>query len=269
MSLGKAVVVASQKGGVGKTTLALNLAYALATRRWRTLLVDADPQGSIGYSIGGSLHEKEGLAEVLAGQRSLADAVVPSRLPDFHLLPVGRVPATGAFAWSAGLEDGEKLGRLLDQARRAFEVVIVDTPPSMGGVTVGALRRADFVLAPLQAEPLAARSMRQLLDVLATLREEGADVELAGLVLTMLQSRQDPSLAVAEESWRSFPAHLVLEATVPRDPVFLQASAAGSPVALLHRRPPAVAAVFDQLAAELEQRIGLEVDDDEVIPLLD
>jgi chromosome partitioning protein len=93
-------------------------------------------------------------------------------------------------------------------------------------------------------------------------------VELAGLVLTMLQSRLGSSLAVAEESWRLFPPELVFDSTVPRDPTFVDASAAGVPVALLHRRPPAVAAVFDRIAAELETRIGLEGEDDQAIPLL-
>ena len=135
-------------------------------------------------------------------------------------------------------------------------------------MTLGLLLHADFVVLPLQAEPLAARAVRHLLSALATLRQEGAQVQLAGLVLTMLQSRQESSLAVAEESWRLFPDRLVFDAAVPRDPAILEASAAGVPVGLLHRRPPAVAAVFDQIAAELETRIGLDTNDEQAIPLL-
>ncbi len=268
ISTGTVLVVASQKGGVGKTTLTLNTAYAFARRGWKTLLVDADPQGSIGFSISGRLREQAGLAELLVGSGDLSAAVTSTRLAELDLLPVGAVPAGEAFRWSAGLEDGAELGRLFDRARSLYDVVLVDTPPAMGGVTAGALRRADFVVLPLQAEPLAARSTSQVLEVLGTLREGGAAVQMAGLVLTMMQSRQDPSLAVAQESWRLFPDDLVLEASIPRDAVFLQASAEGVPVSLLRRRPPAVAAVFDQIAAELENRIGLEVDD-RAIPLLD
>jgi chromosome partitioning protein len=268
MSIGKILVVASQKGGVGKTTLALNGAYALAQRGLRTLLVDADPQGSIAYSVQGDLHKRPGLKEVLEGSRSLEDSVVVTRLRELALLPVGELPPTESFRWSASLEDGERLGALFDRVRQSYDVVLVDTPPALGGVTLGALRRADHVIMPLQAEPLAARSVRHLLDVLGSLREEGAAVEIAGLVVTMLQSRQDPSLAVAQESWKLFPANLVFETSIPRDGAFLHASAAGTPVALLHRRPPAVAAVFDQLAAELEAKIGLASDDSEAIPLL-
>ena len=278
---GKIVAVASQKGGVGKTTLALNLAYSLAQRGWRTLLADTDPQGSVGGSIRGDLRRKPGLAEVLRGDLAFADALVTTRQPQLRLLAVGDVPPTDAAAWSAGLQDGRKLASLFDESRLHTDVTIVDTPPGMSGVTLGALRGADELLAPLQAEPLAARSLHQLLEVVAALREAGAGPELAGIVLNMLQSRHEDSLAVAQESWRLFAGRTslgggrgtnpVLETSVPRDNVFIEASAEGVPLGLLRRRPPAVAAVFDQLAAEIEERIQLEVPDDErrSLPLLD
>ena len=268
LAAGKVLVVAGLKGGIGKTTLALNLAPALAQRGWRVLLVDADPQGSIGFSIRGDLHEQPGLAEVLRGEVSLADALVRTRLPELHLLPVGQVPSIGASAWSHELEDGQALGRLFAETRQSYDLIVVDSPPHLGGVTLGALSRADFVISPLQAEPLAARSVSKFLEVVAHLRSRGAMVEMVGIVLNMLQSRHDPSLAVAQESWQLFPENLVFEATIPRDPAFLHASAAGTPVSLLHRRPPAVAAVFDQIAAELETNLGFEVDDDQAISLL-
>ena len=268
MSLGRAVAVASQKGGVGKTTLALNTAFALAKRHRKTLLIDGDPQGSVGYSIKGGLHQGPGLAQVLAGTHSLGDAVVSTRLDAFDILPVGNLPASESFSWSAGLEDGAQVGSLLEEARGRYEVILVDTPPALGGVTLGVMRHADYVVVPLQAEPLAARSVRSLLEALEDLRTAGGKARLAGIVLTMLQSREDASLAVAEESWRLFPPSMVFEASVPRDSALLRASAAGVPAGLLHRQPPAVAAVFDQVAAELETKIGLDAHDDEVIPLL-
>jgi chromosome partitioning protein len=141
----------------------------------------------------------------------------------------------------------------------------------MSGPTGAVLRCSDFVLVPLQAEPLALRSMHQVLDAVGHLRAEGAPLVIAGFLLTMLQSRQEFSLAVAQETWSSLPAHLVLEAFVPRDPAFLESSGHGVPVGLLRKRPPAVAMVFDQIAGELEPRLGLTLEDDQdaPIPLLD
>lgn len=266
--LSKILVVASQKGGVGKTTLSLNLAYSLAKRSWRTLLIDADAQGSIGYSIQGDLHRQVGLSDVLGGQASLSDAIVGSRLPEFKILPVGVIPPSQGFQWSVALESGTSLQRLFSGLRDDYDVVVVDTPPTLGGVTLGALRYADYVLMPIQAEPLAARSVRHLLEVVGELRDQGAPLQIAGLVLSMLQSRHEASLAVAQETWRLFPQELLFEASIPRDNAFLEASAVGTPLALLHRRPPAVSMVFDQIAAELEGKMGLEIHDHQAIPLL-
>ena len=267
---GTVLAIASPKGGVGKTTLALNLSYALASRGWETLLVDADPQGCVGLSIDGGLRRRTGLAEVAGGETALAEAAVASRLRQLDLLPVGRVPAVAAAGWAASLEDGHRLAEVFDTARSHYDVTVVDTPPGMTGPALGALREADYVAVALQAEPLAARSIVQVLEVIAALREQGSGPRLGGLVLTMLQSRHEGSLAVAQESWRLFPGHHVFDTAVPRDNVFLEASAAGVPVALLRRRPPAAAAVFDQLAAEIEERLDLIEDDrGRAIPLLD
>lgn len=271
MSQGRVVAVASMKGGVGKTTVTLNLGYALAQRGWRTLIVDTDPQGSIGLSLTGAARSSVGLVEVLAGEAGLDQAVLGTRLPNLSLLPLGQLAAGLAARWTASLEDGRALRTVLGPLREGWDVILVDTPPGAQGSALGALRQSDAVLAPLQAEPLAARSIAQLLEVVGELRDNGVQTQLVGLVVTMLQSRQRDSLAVAQESWNLFPGDLVLDSTVPRDVAFLEASAAGVPVGLLRRRPPAVAAVFDRLAAELEPRLGLieEDDDDRAIALLD
>ncbi len=270
MKSGSAVAIASQKGGVGKTTLTLNLGYALAHRGWRTLVVDADPQGGIALSLQASLPQRPGLVQVLDGGSALDSARVTTRLQSFHLLPFGILPLLEADAWSRGLADGRRLGAVLDEARQQYDVVLLDTAPGLVGATIGVLRCADVFLLPMQAEPLAGRAARALLGAVAGLRQSGPAARFAGLVLTMLQSRDRTSLDIARESWRLFPAETVLDTTIPRDASFLEASAAGVPVALLSRRPPPIAAVFDQLAAELEPRLGLISEEDgDVIPLLD
>jgi chromosome partitioning protein len=263
------LAIAGQKGGVGKTTVALNLSLALASRGWRTLLVDTDPQGAIGRSLQGGVHERNGLAECLKGDLSLDEAALKTRREQLEVLPVGKLTAREMEDWRAELD--RALATVLAQAQRRFELVVVDTMSGMSGPTRAVLRHSDFVLVPLQAEPLALRSMHQVLEAVGQLREEGVPLVIAGFLLTMLQSRQELSLAVAQETWTSLPTQLVLEAFVPRDAAFLESSAHGVPVGLLRKRPPAVANVFDQIAGELEPRLGLALEDDQdaPIPLVD
>ncbi len=268
---GRVLAIASQKGGVGKTTLALNLSHAFASLGWKTLLMDADPLGSIGLSLREDLANRAGLAEVAAERAQLDDVLVTTRLPELSILLRGNVPPMEAATWTVDLQDGGRLGRVLDAARGRFELIVIDTPPGCTGSALGALRCADYVTVPLQAEPLAARSVQQFLELLAGLREQDTSPQLAALVLTMLQTRHQASLDVALESWRLFPDSLVLETAVPRDPMLVEASARGVPVALMSRRRPPVAAVFEQIAGELAARMNMEDEDEDerVLSLLD
>ena len=217
----KTVCICSQKGGVGKTTLALNLAYALAQRTWRTLVVDTDPQGAIGLSLRNSERLHRGLVDVLAGRAPVAEALVATRLKDLSILPLGELAPSDGARWSAALEDGRVLRQLAQQVAPNFDVLLFDTPSGLSGSTLGALRASELAVVPIQAEPLALRSLPQVVSVLGALREEGLPVQLAALVITMLQSRNERSLAVALEAWNLFPRNLVLEMSLPRDPVFL------------------------------------------------
>lgn len=252
------VGIVSTKGGVGKTTLTLNLGWALAARGWRVLVVDTDPQGGIALSVAGDLDRQPGLFDLWFDDVDPSTVRVPTRCRDFSLLPLGSRRDGRETRWMAEADDPQRMRRLLSTAGSGFDLVLVDTAPGLYGATRGVLRAVDGLLAPLMAEPLAARSLRGLLEAVGDLRQQAERPELLGIVLTLLQSRQADSLEVARESWRLFPGRHVLDTSIPRDEVFLQASAAGVPVALLRRRPPAVAAIFDALAAELEPRFGLE-----------
>ncbi|HVE83962.1 MAG TPA: ParA family protein [Myxococcales bacterium] len=262
----KVVAVVSQKGGVGKTTVALNLAYALARRNHRLLLVDADPQGAVGLSLQRPSTDV-GLAGYVADRTPLEQVVIKTRIPELELLPVGNIAFQDAHPFACRMADGTEMKRLVDEARSRYSVMLIDTPAGFGGSTMGVLRVADLALAPLQAEPVALRSAAQLLEVLGALRQEGHKVKLAGVVLTMLELRNPDSLAVATQVWAEFPTKAVFQTSVPRDRTFLQASSAGVPLGLLSRRPPPVAAVFDQLAQELEPHLELEAEGKEDGPI--
>jgi len=256
-------VVASQKGGVGKTTLALNLAFSLARANFRVVLIDADPQGAVGHSLQG-VRQSQGLYGVLRDQAGLDDAVLRTRMNELSILPMGNVPPERAHEFANQLADGGALTDLCGRFDGAYDLILIDTPSGFGGATLGALRAADYVLSPLQAEPVALKTLPQLLALLGALRGEGVDVELAAIVLCMLQQRNAESLAVAEEVWTRMPRELVVETTIPRDPTVLAASAAGVPLGLLSRlRPPPLALVFDQLALELAPRLGLTSEGDD------
>jgi chromosome partitioning protein len=264
------LAIGSQKGGVGKTTVALNLCLSLARRGWRTVLVDTDPQGAVGLSLEGAKGDGSGLLACLEGRSTLAQAVLATKLPELAILPLGRTSPDDPAEAAARLSDPEALGGVLAEASRDYELVVLDTASGMHGVSLAALSLADHLLVPLQAEPLALRSITRVLEAVARLREAGSRVALAGFLLTMLNSRSDVSLSVAQESWGTLPTDLILDTVVPRDTVFLKASAYGVPVAFLSRRPPPVAMVFDQVAAELEGRMGLlkEGEEDEPVSLL-
>lgn len=263
----KAVAVASQKGGVGKTTLALNTSLALARRGWRTLVVDADSQGAISLSLKKELKVAEGLTEYAQGLKSLDELILKTRISELSFLPVG-----GIKSHRPSLVDiGEPVfGNLIDQTADDFDVVVIDTASSLGGRTRSVLRTVDYVLVPMQAEPLSVRTLQGVLETLAEIGDQ-TGLALAGIVLTMVQSRDEISLETVQEIWNLLPSSMVLEGFVPRDPAFLRASAHGVPVSLLsRRRPPSVASVFDSIAAELEPRIGLVTEgDDDIVHLLD
>jgi chromosome partitioning protein len=247
----------SQKGGVGKTTLALNLSYALAARGHRVLLVDTDPQGAIGNSLPNGVTQSAGLWEYAKSDQSLAGLVTRTRLPKLHLLVTGELRANDHEPYAQAICAGDTLDQLVVEATGHYDITVFDTPCGLAGIPRAVMQRSTDLLSPLQAEPLALRSVHQLLDVVGGLRSEGIDVRLAGFVLTMLQLRNETSSRVAQEVWNQFPAEYVLETTIPRDPVFLSAGASGVPVALLSASPPPMASRFDQLALELEPRLRI------------
>jgi len=138
-----------------------------------------------------------------------------------------------------------------------FDIVILDSPAGLNARTRGFLWWSDQVLVPLQVEPLAVRGISGLLDGLLRMQDKGAEFELAGIVLTMVQSDSRECMEIQHDMYRTVPGGILFRTAIPRDMAFIKASAKGVPIALLNRNPGEVALVFDQLAAEIEIRMGL------------
>ncbi len=251
------LAISSQKGGVGKTTVAVNLAYSLARRGWHVLLVDTDPQGSVGSSLSEKARLSPGFYDAVNSGAVAEALVMETRMPELKIMTAGR---SESFFEIRGEEPdaGSAIGSILGMAAgRGFDVVVFDTAAGLGGSTGALLRLVDYVLIPQQAEPLCVRSIPLLLKAIAALRSEGFRIQVAGILMTMVQEAEAESREVVRQLRAALPPGLMLDCAVPRDGLFLKASGAGVPVALLSHRPPAPALVFDQLAAELETKMNL------------
>ena len=252
-----AISTASQKGGVGKTTLCINLAYSLARRGWRVLLVDTDPQGGVGLSLAKSAKSREGFYEFVLKRGDLPNLVITTRLPELEVMAAGLTDAS-ARVTSVMHEAPGRVADLLRAAElRGIDCVLFDTAAGLNGMSETIVKACDYVILPQQAEPLAVRSVPHMLETLARFRAEGAGVKVAGILLTMVMREHEMSLRVARELREMLPANLLFQQSIPRMPSFLDASALGVPVALTKRNPPPEALIFDQIAAELEQRAGM------------
>lgn len=260
------LAITSQKGGVGKTTVAVNLAYALARRGWNTLLIDTDPQGSVGLSLSEKARKCPGFYDAMTSREDADGWIISTRLPELKILPAGQLESFFDVK-PAGADGVAAVKRILENAdRRGFHISVVDTPAGLGGYTGDILRSVNYVVVPQQAEPLGVRSLPQMLRALQQLRQQGARMELAGILLTMMQHGQHESSEVVRELRQIIPPRLLFESVVPRDPLFLKASGVGVPLGLLYANPPAAALVFDQLAAEVENRLKLNASEDAPFP---
>jgi chromosome partitioning protein len=252
--MARRVAIASQKGGVGKTTVALNLAVALAEKGRSTLLVDVDPQGGIGLALAKGDTELQGLAELVMGRVDASDAVLQTQLPDLRLLPRGRLDPTDVASYEEELSAPGMLEAVLDGVTEGADVVVIDTPSGLGRVTRATLALSDFALLPFQSETLALRSVVQALRVIEHVRgHENRALRLLGMLPTMVEKDSPEALAVLAEIWNGFPD--ALETIIPRSEVFARASEEGIPVGFLAGSTAPEARRFQLLADELVARM--------------
>jgi chromosome partitioning protein len=243
--------IVSSKGGAGKTTVALNLAVALAESGENTLLVDVDPLGAIGFSLAQSDTEWTGLAECMIAKLTIDEVIMPTKLPTLSLLPRGRLDPLDVGIYEELLHSSAALSEVIAAVENRFRYIIIDTPSGLGKITRAALSVSDFVLLPLQAEPLALRSISQTLRVLMHVKEhENPSLELLGILATMVQLKKDVSFNIMKTVWGSLNG--VLENYMPRADVFSAASERGLPVAFLPGPYSPEAVRFQLLVTELK-----------------
>lgn len=248
--MGNIISIVSQKGGAGKTTLALNLATSLAEQRKSVLLADLDPQGGIGLSLARGETAFEGLTEVMSGKLSASDAIVRTKLESLSLLPRGRLDPIDAAFFEESIHQPGWLESILWPLAQQFDLVILDTPSGLGLPARAALAISDFALVPAQAEPLALRSINQVLRVIEHVAaHENPRLKFLGIVISQLDLRKDASRAVAEELWGGFSG--VLESTIPRTDIIQTASQRGLPLSFLGGAQSPEARRFGMLAIEV------------------
>ncbi len=255
----KVIAVANQKGGVGKTTTAVNLAACLAAVGKRILLVDLDPQANATSGVGLEKTEGASAYRPLLGEGSLADKILPTAFPNLEMIP-SEVDLCGADIELARSENylqrlSQSLRPLAESNR--YDLILIDCPPSLGILTLNAFAAADRLLVPLQCEYYALEGISMITRILGQVRDNqiNPQLELLGVVMTMYDGRTRLAQQVVEEVRQHF-GERVFDTVIPRTTRLAEAPSFGKPI-IHYDKYSAGAAAYEVLAQEFLKRIGL------------
>ena len=230
--MSRVIAIANQKGGVGKTTTAINLGASLAVAECRTLVIDMDPQGNASSGLGVSIDpECLTVYDVLIGGREAEEAVIKSvQFPFLDLMPSTRDLVGAEIELVGALSRETVLRRALESIRTAYDYILVDCPPSLGLLTLNTLTAADSVLIPIQCEFYALEGLSQLLNTVRLVqRALNPGLEIEGVLLTMFDPRLNLSRQVAAEA-REYFQDRVYRTAIPRNVRLAEAPSFGQPI---------------------------------------
>ena len=245
--------MANQKGGVGKTTTAINLSSCLSAAGKRVILIDIDPQGNATSGLGQTGKGKASIYDVLIGDAAPMDAVLHTEYDGLDLLP-STISLAGAEIELVGIENRETLLKnALDALRPHYDYLLMDCPPSLGLLTLNALTAADSVLVPIQCEYYALEGVGQLMNTLNLIQNRlNPDLEIEGVVLTMLDGRTNLGIQVVQEVKKHF-KNRVFASVIPRNVRLSEAPSVGQPIHIYDPKCQGALA-YKELAAELIDR---------------
>lgn len=251
--MNKIIAVANQKGGVGKTTTAINLAACLAVKSRRTLLIDLDPQGMSTLGLGQPKETGKGIYQAMMNGRDLMDVILGTELENLYLCPCSP-ELSGVEAELYAAERREKrLLETVEKGRRYFNFIIIDCPPSLGFLTINALSAADSLLIPVQTEFFCMEGIPDLFQTLETVRTYfNPKLAVEGILLTMFDERTNLSKQVADEIRKSL-KNIVFESVVPRSVRLAEAPSFGRPIVLYDIKSKGAEAYLN-LAEEIIRR---------------
>ncbi len=249
--MGKVISICNQKGGTGKTTTSINLSAYLARAQKRVLLIDLDPQANATSGAGINRHDvKKSTYHILLEEEKLAGVVVETAVPNFFVAPAN-LDLTGAEVELVGALGREyKLKRSLVEEKNNFDFVIIDSPPSLGLLTINALCAADSLIIPVQCEYYALEGLTQLMNTVKLVRETlNPGLEIEGVLLTMADFRTNLTKEVIQEV-RGYFREKVYKTVIPRNIRLTEAPSYGKPISL-YDKDSLGAQKYEELACEI------------------